>query len=265
MSEFSTPPRKFWAKSVIQFGLTTVLLGTSIISMAQTLEAMPEFDAGDKWTYRMQNKGDRKEPYVFTQQAFKSGGGSGWMYFESKNPEATRKQGIQRFDYKRGDVKESFVFDPSKLDFKGNRFFNGQPSDDIFQLPLTVGKKYAVKWDWGDGNGFDDYKVEVEAFEKVKTEAGEFEAYRVNMTGYWNRTKDGQGSGKIGRTHWYAPAVKQVVKTETFSRNSRGSPWNEFTSELIKWDPKAPLDAALTPAAAKPAATVSAPVAAASQ
>lgn len=229
---------------------------------------MPPFEIGDRWTYREQNVGDRKDPFISVSQAFKSETSSGWIYFDSKNPDATRKKGVHRFDYKRGDVKESFAYDVAKPDFIGNRFSNFQPFDDIFQLPLTIGKKYNVKWEWSNGQGFDEYKIEVEAFEKVKIEAGEFEAYRVNMAGFWNQTlnPNGQaGSGRLGRTYWYAPAVKRVVKSETFSRTFRGGLNGQYVTELIKWEPKAALDAALTPVAAKPAATAPAPAVAASQ
>lgn len=224
---------------------------------------MPEFDVGDKWTFKAQNIGDRKAPYTFIHQAYKSEAGSGWMYGETAEPNARRAQYIWRFDYKRADYKEGFEFDPKQPTREGKRFSNFQPDDDILQLPLTVGKKYAIKWNWGDGTGYTEYKVHVEVFEKIKVEAGEFEAYRVKLEGWWTRTKatagsTWTGSGQTGRTYWFAPAVKRTIKTETFERTGNGSPWNQFAGELIKWEPKAALMPALT-ATPAPTAAVAAP------
>ena len=246
MFTFAFPAREFWANICV---IACLANAAPTLAYAQTLQAMPEFDIGDKWTYKMQNKGDRKEPYLVVRQAFKSEAGSGWAYIETKNPEVSRKQTISRFDYKRGDFKENFAFDTSLPDFKGSRVNNYQPLEDVFQLPLNVGKKYTVKWLWNNGNGFDEYKVEVADFGKVRIEAGEFDAYRVNLVGFWNRTGGDPtgwtGAGRAGQTYWYAPDIKQVVKFESFGRHNNGSPWNEFVSELVKWEPKAPLDAAL--------------------
>ena len=101
---------------------------------------------------------------------------------------------------------------------------------------------------------------------KVKTVAGEFDAYRVKMAGYGNQVKANAsgwtGSWPIARTYWYAPALKMVVKSETSSRTSRGSPWSEFVTEPVKWEPKASLDAALTATAPAPNPAAIAPVAA---
>ena len=255
---------KFWANI---FAVACLASAVPTLAYAQFLQIMPEFEVGDRWTFKQQNKGDRKEPFLLVRQAFKSETGSGWTYIETKNPDATRKQTISRFDYKRGDFKEVFAFDSSKPDFKGSRISNLQPFDDVFQLPLSVGKKYTVKWTWNNGQGFDEYNAEVEAFGKVKTDAGEFDAYRIKMGGFWNRTVPDQngwtGSGRAGQTYWYAPDIKQVVKLESFNRNSNGSPWNEFVSELVKWEPKAPLDPALK--ATTSGAVAPMPTAAASQ
>lgn len=266
MFEFFTPPRKFWANLSVAAGLALTLHGGV---SAQTLDAHPEFDVGDKWTYRVHNKGDRKEPYLFTNQAFKSEAGSGWIYGETKEPNSRRPQFIWRYDYQRADLKEGFAFNPQKPTTPGPRFANNQPQDDLVQLPLNVGKRYAVKFDWNDGNGFNKYDVEVEAFEKIRTEAGEFEVYRIKASGWWTRTGGGTngwtGSGRAGHLIYFAPSAKRYVKWESFDRNANGQPWNERVTEIIKWEPKAPLDAALTQVAAQPAPAAPAPAAAASQ
>lgn len=263
MPEFSVSPAHgtLWAKWCVAAGLA--LTFHAEVS-AQTLETHPEFDVGDKWTYRHHNKGDRKEPYLYTHQAYKSEADSGWIFGVTQEPNAPRPNFILRYDYQRADAKEGFAFNPQKPTTPGRRYGNWQPQDDYVQLPLSVGKKYAIKVYWNDGNGYTKYDVEVDAFTKVKTEAGEFEAYRIKASGWWTRVKptsDGwTGSGRAEYTIYYAPSAKRYVKWEWFDRQANGSPWNERVTELVKWEPKAPLDAALTapaPVAATPAVPAS--------
>ena len=89
------------------------------------------------------------------------------------------------------------------------------------------------------------------AFEKIKTEAGEFEAYRIKLAGWWtnpSRNITGRESVSIH----FAPAIKKFVKWDNSSRTSNGMPWNDVEMELVKWEPKAQLPANLT--VPKPAA-----------
>lgn len=241
-----------------------VLIGSIACSIqpglhAQTLEAQPTFEVGDKWTYRYHNTGDRKEPYLFTNQTYKSEGGSGWLYVEFQNNESPRKQAVHRYDYKRADVKERFDFNATKPTQLGKRYGNSQPADDWIQFPLTVGKKYEIKFDWDNGEGNNKYDVEVQSFEKVKTAAGEFDAYRIKASGWWTRTSNGSGSGRAEQVIHYAPSVKRVVKWDYFDRSGNGSTWNANNTELVKYEPKAAL-----PAVLGMSVTVAAPVAPAS-
>lgn len=209
------------------------------------MQAQAEFDIGDKWTYRVHNKGDRKDTYIYTHQAFKSEGGSGWYFQETQEPNARRKQSVWRYDYKRADRMEGFDFNPQSSSFSGNRFSNRQPSDDVIQLPLSIGKKYAVKSDWDNGEGFTKYDAEVVAFEKIKTEAGEFEAYRIKLAGWWTNTSRNI-TGRESVSIHFAPAIKKFVKWDRSSRTPNGSPWDDVEMELVKWEPKAQLPADMT-------------------
>ena len=238
-------------------GLFFVLLCCSLhVAYAQELETQPEFDVGDKWTFRYQNLGDRKEPYLYSEQAFKSADGSGWLYHdESENPSTTRKQSIARYDYKRGDIKEIFNFKPNNPKVPGSRFVNWQAIDDRIQFPIAVGKKYSLRVDWANDDGHTKSDVEIVAIEKIKIEAGEFDAYRIKLRGWWNRTSTNSNSGKVEETLWFSPAAKRIVKREYIDYRSNGSAWNRNTSELVKWEPKASLSESLNkPAPAAPVA-----------
>ncbi len=232
--------------------------GFAHLAVAQTLDSHPVFDVGDKWTYRHQNIGDRKDPYTFTNQTYKSEEGSAWLYGESQDPQSARKTFVWRYDYKRGDAMEGFEFDAASPKLIGKRFSNRQKLDDSIQFPLAVGKKYTVTENWNDGNGNTKYDVEVETFEKVKTEAGEFDAYRIKLAGWWTRTGNGSGTGRAEQTIYFAPAVKRIVKSEYVDRLNNGARSGANVRELIKWEPKAPLPAAIAQTVAAPLAPASA-------
>lgn len=94
-------------------------------------------------------------------------------------------------------------------------------------FPLEVGKKWAFKYDLT--NKVSGVKAQwqldaaVVAYEKVKVQAGEFDAFKIEYKGYWNNRTTSR-NGRVVLTSWYAPAARTVVKTEyddTYSRNTR--------------------------------------------
>lgn len=212
----------------------------------QVLEAQPEFDVGDRWTYKFTDIAGHKAPVSWVHQAFKSDGGSGWIYGEALDPSALRKAYIVRYDYKRGDIKEGFSFNPANPLRPGKRYSNSMPADDKIRFPLSVGKEYTLREDYPNGNGWSEYDVTVKAFERVKVEAGEFDAFKIVFSGWWTRTDKGNVyRGSSDYTYWYAPEAKRVVKTEYADRDSGKNTFNQSTSELVKWEPRAPLASAL--------------------
>ncbi|MEO8922297.1 MAG: hypothetical protein ABI330_05640, partial [Caldimonas sp.] len=61
-----------------------------------------------------------------------------------------------------------------------------------------------------------DFHAKVVAQERITTPAGEFDAYKVELSGFW-RNEAEIGHGAIGRqyeTYWYAPAAKRFVRRE---------------------------------------------------
>jgi hypothetical protein len=238
--------------------------GVQNAARAQALELQPAFDIGDKWTYHYQDKGNFKEPYLYTHQAYKSEAGSGWLYCETQSPTDSHKQYILRYDYKSGDAKERFRFNPKNPSEPGDEI--SRRSDDILHFPLAVGKKYNVKWDYPSGKGYYEYKVEVEALEKIQVEAGEFAAYRIKMDGLWQNVVTNGSSGQSQYILWYAPTAKRIVKTDYSENHTQGGfrvsgarPYVSWTLELVKWEPKASLPTGLgSPIAIVPVAPASA-------
>lgn len=239
----------------INFKNWVVAAAFSIIALAtasaQKLDAAPQMYVGDKWTYRYHNTGDRREPFTFTNEVKRINGSDAWLYGESVEPNTQTPKFWWRYDHKRGDFMERFVHDESASNGLGKRITNRQGSEDLFQFPLEPGKKYNAKQFWNNGEGHTDWKVEVEAFEKIKTEAGEFDAYRIRATGWWRRTVNGSSSGRAEATVWVAPVVKRYVRWEYMDRAPNGSIWSQNKSELIKWEPAAAAGPAAPASAAR--------------
>lgn len=252
------------------------LLFLGLQALAQNkVESQPPMVAGDKWTYKFSNLADRKEPYLFTHQVIQLRGVSAWLYGVTEEPEARRPKFISRFDPKRAKVVEAFNFRENEPLNPGSRYGNWQPQDDNIRFPIAVGDKFSFSHHFNNDNrtSRDDYKAEVEAFEKIKVDAGEFEAYRIKYAGYWNCLTGCSGSGRIEWIVWWAPSVKREVKQTFKSWTTQSSMWNDNVRELQKWEPAAPLPAIFvtalsaeaakkaepTPAVESPAPAVSAP------
>lgn len=200
------------------------------------MDTPPTMEVGDKWTYRFHDKGDKRDPYTFTNEIKSVDITSAWILGETQQPNVPPKY-VWRYDLKRAGALERFEFDPAAPNGAGKRTFDGPKNDDGYQFPLVVGKKFTVKEHWNDGNGYTEYKAEVEAFEKVTVEAGTFDAFRIKYSGWWTCTSGGTGSGRAERIRWYSPVTKNIVKGEAFDRTPGNQIWNLNTSELVKWEP----------------------------
>lgn len=192
-------------------------------------------EVGDKWTFRFHNKGDKREPYTVTNEVKSLDATSAWLHGETQQPNVPPKY-VWRYDLKRAGNLERFELDPAAPNGAGKRTLDLQKNDAALQFPLAVGKKFAVKEIWNDGNGFTEYKAEVEAFERVKVEAGEFDVFRIKYSGWWTRTSSGGGSDRAERMNWYSPIAKNIVKSEAILRG-HGINWIHTTTELVKWEP----------------------------
>ena len=228
-----TFPRNF--RSVL---VGSLLAMAALASSAQTMDMPPTLDVGDRWTYRFHNVGDKRDPFTYTHEVKAVDGTSAWMLSETHLPNLPPKI-VWRYDLRRADTLERFEFDAGAPNGAGRRTLDLQNNDDFYQFPLAVGKKFNVKEIWiggNDGSGHNEFKAEVQAYERVKVEAGEFDAFRIKYSGWWTRTS-GPGTGRAELLRWYAPEAKRVVKSETNFRTPSNPGGNHFTVELVKWEP----------------------------
>ena len=221
--------------------LAATLLFGAIVSGAgaQTLDAPLVPAVGDTWTFKFHNKGDKREAFLYIHQVKAIDGPSAWIHGESRESNARRPRYVWRHDIARNEGVELFEPDDAAPHGAGKRVVDRTKIDGWLQFPLAVGNKYTVKRAWDSGRGFDELTAQVQAFEKVKVEGGEFDSYRIRYTGFWNQREGGSYSGRTEHVVWYAPAAKTLVKWHYTNRTSNGGPWNDTVTELVKWEPGA--------------------------
>ena len=111
------------------------------------------------------------------------------------------------------------------------------PNSGIYDFPLTVGKTWDAKSDFVvpkfDRTGSYKLNAKVVGWEKVKVPAGEFDALKISEDGFYRSTQNGYtGTGSMGITFWYAPAIKAMVKTR-YEDTWNGSLDKRVTLELL--------------------------------
>lgn len=100
-----------------------------------------------------------------------------------------------------------------------------EPGISRLKFPMKVGSSWSSRYTWknpGGGTGAIVALNSVQAFEKVRVPAGEFDAYRILAT-VGSRDDGMPRSTMLEDLVWYAPRVKRIVKREltTYLRMSR--------------------------------------------
>ena len=122
---------------------------------------------------------------------------------------------------KPGYAVHTFARDWSPIDVGVAKY---DPPLQILSFPLTVGKKWSQSGDkqvLSNGkHGSYNLRGEVQAFEKVTTPAGTFDAYKVVLTIDATSNDEDANVGHTTDTEWYAPALKRYVKSiNAFTRD----------------------------------------------
>lgn len=101
----------------------------------------------------------------------------------------------------------------------------------FLRFPLQVGKKWEFKTSWQNkatgSKGTTEMEVAVKSLERVRVAAGEFDAIKVEATGYMNFASG--GSRRVQATYWYAPAAKAIIRMNWVDRN------DDFILELTEY------------------------------
>ena len=104
------------------------------------------------------------------------------------------------------------------------------PGYQLLRFPLEVGRKWDFKTQWlnkqNGVKGGAQLDVVVKGMETVKVAAGEFEAYKLEASGYLNTVSGRNWSATA--TYWYAPKARSIVRFLWVDRN------NDYESELVQ-------------------------------
>ena len=109
-----------------------------------------------------------------------------------------------------------------------------EPAIEIYRFPMKVGDSWKARSEavalTGSRSRF-ELDVKVAAQEKITTPGGEFDTYRVEVSG-WINGVSWQGAIRTAQTIWYAPAIGRMVKTDY--KDYRNSSLNTSTLTEIK-------------------------------
>ncbi|WP_418122782.1 hypothetical protein [Variovorax sp. 160MFSha2.1] len=105
----------------------------------------------------------------------------------------------------------------------------------LFAWPLSAGKQWNYEYMVPITNSPPaTFRMTAEAsgWEDVQTAVGKFKALKVVHTGTWD-PGTGAATGKVTQTYWYAPEVKNYVRSQTEMTGADGAPGLRELTELI--------------------------------
>jgi hypothetical protein len=96
----------------------------------------------------------------------------------------------------------------------------GQPgwSGDLLRFPMRVGLAWSDRFQFqppGSQMRWEEGRYEVQAWEKIKTPKGDFDAFKLVMNMTAPTGPKGKGSAVRTRTYHYAPAIKAIASLQT--------------------------------------------------
>ena len=161
---------------------------------AKPNSSAPIFKVGDMWKFQYQDVANRRPPTWFSQTVTAldekevvlggeaSGGAKSWLIYDL----LTQK------------YQSRFAYDGAAPDKRGRKTSDLSGNDGEVQFPLEVGRKWPIKERFVTARYEpleNDLKAEVASYEKVKTQAGEFDSYRTVIDGTWKNVNSGNTGG----------------------------------------------------------------------
>ena len=171
------------------------------------------FTVGDRWRYQMVDKWKKEVVSNFSRQV-NGINSDGSIKLEGGAVEWAADGAIKTLRFTNGYLRE---FSPAQQLF---------PS--TLQAGFSQAFKYHVVWREPDGrNGTEerDGTLKVLAKEKVTVPAGEFEAWKIEISGYANGTNLSTQAPYVSKfinTVWYVPALRNYVANDLEWRDQRG-------------------------------------------
>ena len=202
--------------------LLAFLLTASIVRVACADEpvAAPDVHVGDLWHYRTIDGLSRKAGVEFTHRVVDVSDHEIKVRLESGNSKGSELRSFNR-DWNSLNVGHA-KFDP---------YYPG------YKFPMSVGLawKQEFRSTTTNGRGHSAFlSGKVTALENVTVPAGVFEAYRIESDIEAVSSDPSAQSSKGHKTTWYAPAVKNYVRSES-TISSEGRVRSKSIDELVEY------------------------------
>ncbi|MFA6119783.1 MAG: hypothetical protein WCT35_08745 [Sideroxydans sp.] len=171
----------------------TGLLTSTALAQGEFTQA-PIIKVGDQWKFEQSDRRSGVKEPVITQR------------ITSISP--TQIEGLEN--------EERFVWTP-ELNLIESPTVIVAGEGNRLAFPLEVGKTWEYQYNFTNkakaAKGRWKLEATVVAYEKVKVPAGEFDAFKIEYSGFWHNDTKGK-SGRLKMTNWYAPAVHTIVRNE---------------------------------------------------
>lgn len=214
------------------YATLTAILWCCAISMSfaqdtKPVAQAPVFKVGDSWKFQLHDIGNKKEPTWFINTVTLVDDKQ--VVTLDDNSEGRKFWSI--YDVPSQKPQLRFAYVEAAPDKRGRKTGDWSGNDAEVQFPLEVGRNWSIQEK--SPRLENELKAEVTAYERIRIQAGEFDAFKIVIKGWWKNVQSGN-TGPYQRTVWYAPVAKRVVKIEGFTRVT-GSLWDQWTQELLEF------------------------------
>lgn len=171
----------------------TGLLSSTALAQGESAQA-PIIKVGDQWKFEQSDRRSGvKEPVIIQR-------------ITSTSP--TQIEGLEN--------EERFVW-TTELNIIESPTVIVAGEGKRLAFPLEAGKTWEFQYNFTNkakaAKGRWKLDAKVVAYEKVKVPAGEFDAFKIEYTGFWHNDTKGK-SGRLKMTNWYSPALRTIVRNE---------------------------------------------------
>jgi|GEM_PF-5690602 len=215
--------------------MLAIIALTSVCTVTLADERAPAFSLGDSWTYHFSVDEADRGNYVETVVAAE-GGTVDLLTVDSQSRRSTTT-----YDGVLHRYLVRYALNPAGRRGRVLSDFSGNQAPIKFPLALNDEWTVLCHYDVSGNPITQEFRAKVVGREQIKTLAGEFDTYKIVLTGYW-WSDDGlsYGKGRQIETYWYAPVTKRFVRREIKSYGlSVAHMWNSLgysrADELVQF------------------------------
>ncbi len=184
----------------------------------------PNFKLGDYWVYNKLDGGNGKLIDVISEELIKI------------DDNGYRLTGTEGFGTFVTTVFRNSNFNKTREEGNNKYLHLNRPYYPHFSFPLSKGKswKQRVEMTWSTASDvkivFDGLESKVLGWEMVTVPAGTFWALKIESNGWNNGTSaEYQWAGKVTETRWFAPYLRNVIRSEYLEKISGRTYKHEIT------------------------------------